>query len=284
MALNAYIAATQRLVHDTAGQRYSTTDLTTYINTARSQLALEGECVRFLYGLDGMLSLAGTTVSGSPIISGITSTSGLQNGWGLYGTGIPNNATVASFTGTSITMSANATATGATTVNTQIQTVINQETYLMPTDVSLGAGVKNIIQLKSISINFGGAQGSNQYMLSQLDFTALQAYYRFYGPNLVGNPAIWARYQSKVYLRPIPSQTYPMQWDTVCSVIDLVNDASVEAIPYPFTDCIPYFAAYLALMNSQRPQDADNMFKLYEQFNGRARKFIQRTYAPSIYS
>lgn len=283
MALNAYIGATQRLLHDTTGQRYSTSDLTTYINSARSQLALEGECVRFLYGLDGMYTLTGTTTSGSPIITGIASTTGLQTGWGLYGTNIANNATIIGLTGTTVTMSANATGSGTQSFTTQIQTATNQEVYAIPTNVAPAQGIKDVIQVRTIAVNFGGAAGSNQYMLENCDFSTLQAYYRFYGPNLVGNPAKWARYNNNVYMRPIPSQAYPMQWDTVCSVIDLVNDTTVEALPYPFTDAVPYYAAYLALMNSQRAQDAENMFKLYEQFTKRARSFFQRTMLPSMY-
>lgn len=283
MALNAYLGATQRLLHDTAGQRYSTTDLTTYINSARSQLALEGECVRFLYGLDGMYTLTGTFTSGSAAVTGIVSTSGLQAGWGLYGNYVANNATIVSIGANSIVMSADAIGTGTASFGTQIQTTANQEIYPMPTNVATLQGILNVVQVRTIAVNFGGSQGSNQYMLEQTDFSELQAYYRFYGPNLVGNPAKWARYNNNVYLRPIPSQAYPMQWDTICSVIDLVDDSTVEALPYPFTDAVPYYAAYLALMNSQRAQDADNMFKLYEQFARRARTFFQRTMMPSMY-
>jgi hypothetical protein len=221
MALTAYLTATQRLLHDTSGTRYPTIDLTAYINTARSQLALEGECVRVLYGAD-------------------------------YST--TNN------------------------------TVTNQETYNLPTTVATNYGIKDVISVRSVSVNYGGQQGSNQYMLSQMDFTGLQAFYRFYGPNLVGNPAVWAFYQNKIYLRPIPSQVYPMQWDTMCSVIDLVDNTTPEAIPYPFTDCVPYYAAYMAYLNSQREADAKAMKVIYEEFAGRARKFVQRTYAPNVYS
>jgi len=180
-------------------------------------------------------------------------------------------------------MSINATGTGSATFGTQIQTTANQEIYAMPTSVAPSQGILNIISVRSIAVNFGGSQGSNQYVLENCDFSMLQAYYRFYGPNLVGNPAKWARYNNNIYMRPIPSQAYPMQWDTVCSVIDLVTDSTVEALPYPFTDAVPYYAAYLALMNSQRVQDADSMFKLYEQFTKRARSFFQRTMIPSMY-
>ena len=283
MALTAYIGATQRLLHDTAGQRYSTTDLTTYINEARSQLAVEAECVRFLYGLDGMYTLTGTFTSGSPVVTGITSTTGLQTGWGLYGSKVANNATITVVSSGTITMSANATASGSATFTTQIQTVANQEIYPIPTNVAPELGIADVIGVRSIAVNFGGAQGSNQYMLETCDFSELQAYYRFYGPNLVGNPAKWARYNDNIYMRPVPSQAYPMQWDTVCTVIDLTSDTTIEAIPKLFTYCVPYYAAYLALMNGQRAQDADGMYKLYDQFAKRARTFYQRTMTPSLY-
>lgn len=283
MALNAYVGATQRLLHDTAGQRYSTTDLAIYVNMARSQLAVEAECVRFLYGFDGMYSLTGTFTAGSPIISGIANTTGLQQGWGLYGNYVTNYATITAIGTNTVTMSSNASGSGSATFGTQIQTVANQEIYALPTAVAVPQGIQNVIGIRSIAVNFGGTQGSNQYMLETCDFSELQAYYRFYGPNLVGNPAKWARYNNNVYLRPIPSQAYPMQWDTVCTVIDLVDDSTVEAIPQLFTYAVPYYAAYLALMNGQRAQDADAMYKLYDQFSMRARKFYQRTMTPSLY-
>jgi hypothetical protein len=283
MALNAYVGATQRLLHDTAGQRYSTTDLTIYINDARSQLAVEAECVRFLYGLDGMYTLTGTFTSGNPVITGIADTSGLQQGWGLYGNNVATNATITAIGTNTVSMSANAIASGSASFTTQIQTVANQEIYPIPTAVAPQLGVQDVIGVRSIAINFGGSQGSNQYMLETCDFSELQAYYRFYGPNLVGNPAKWARYNNNIYMRPVPSQAYPMQWDTVCTVIPLVDDSSVEAIPQLFTYCVPYYAAYLALMNGQRAQDADAMYKLYDQFAKRARTFYQRTMTPSLY-
>jgi len=45
MALNAYISAVRILLHDTLGQFYSDATLTGFINEARQQVALEGECI-----------------------------------------------------------------------------------------------------------------------------------------------------------------------------------------------------------------------------------------------
>ena len=75
----------------------------------------------------------------------------------------------------------------------------------------------------------------------------------------------------------------PMDWDCICTPVVLVDDTTAEAIPYPWTDCVPYFAAYLALMNSRRPEEAANMFKLYETFMKRARSFSESTFVPSYY-
>jgi len=62
----------------------------------------------------------------------------------------------------------------------------------------------------------------------------------------------------------------------VCLPITLVSDGTAEAIPYPWTDAVPYFAAYLALLSAQSPArtaDADRMMQRYELFMGRARQF-----------
>jgi hypothetical protein len=54
-----------------------------------------------------------------------------------------------------------------------------------------------------------------------------------------------------------------------------VNDTTAEAIPYLWTDAVPYFAAYLALLSSQtgaRTADADKMMQRYTEFVERAKR------------
>jgi hypothetical protein len=173
MALNAYIGATQRLLHDTAGQRYSTTDLTTYINSARSQLALEGECVRFLYGLDGMYSLTGTFTSGSTTVTGIASTTGLQVGWGLYGNYVANYATIVSVGSNSIVMSSAASGTGSAAFGTQIQTTTNQEIYPLPTSVAIREQTVDTLaaHFEKMADNLAGKGVDKQLILEQAMIT-----------------------------------------------------------------------------------------------------------------
>jgi hypothetical protein len=83
------------------------------------------------------------------------------------------------------------------------------------------------------------------------------------------------------YIDPPPDLVYSLLIDCSCYPAALVADTDVEAIPYLFTDSVPYFAAYLALMSSQtsaRVEDAQKMFDLYKMFVDRA----SQASAPSV--
>jgi hypothetical protein len=75
------------------------------------------------------------------------------------------------------------------------------------------------------------------------------------------------------YLDPPPDLIYSLLIDCSCYPNALALDTDVEAIPYLFTDAVPYYAAYLALMSAQssaRIEDAQKMFDLYKMFVDRA--------------
>lgn len=76
------------------------------------------------------------------------------------------------------------------------------------------------------------------------------------------------------YLDPIPDDVYTLYCDCVCYPITLDTDAAVEAIPFPFTDAVPFFAAYYALLAAQlqaRRADAEAYYGYYQTFLERAR-------------
>jgi hypothetical protein len=78
------------------------------------------------------------------------------------------------------------------------------------------------------------------------------------------------------YVDPLPDIVYTLNCDCACYPIALAEDTDPEALPYLWSDAVPYFAAYLALMSAQtgqRLQEAQQMFQLYEQFAARARAF-----------
>lgn len=105
-----------------------------------------------------------------------------------------------------------------------------------------------------------------------------------------GQPNEWAQFAQgeagSVYIDPVPDIPYTMNLDTVCVPVPLVDDSTPEAIPYPWTDCVPYFAAYLAFLASQVPArqaDGDRMLQRYEEFKNRARRYSTPDVLPSMY-
>lgn len=102
-----------------------------------------------------------------------------------------------------------------------------------------------------------------------------------------GPPFEWSQYQQgaapghtgssgggSFYIGPPPDAVYTLNCDCVCYPSALVTDGDPEIIPYLFTDAVPYFAAYYALMSAQtnaRLNDALNYYKIYQEFVDRAR-------------
>lgn len=109
-----------------------------------------------------------------------------------------------------------------------------------------------------------------------------------------GAPEVWSQYSrgasgggsitgvgsgslisGSFYVDPIPDLAYVITADCVCYPQALSSDSDVEAIPFLFTDAIPYYASYLALLTSQTGQrnaDAIRYFEIYKMFVERAVK------------
>lgn len=290
LSLNTYIQQTQRLLHDPNGEAYSTTDLTAYINEGRGQVALESESVRFLYGQQGW-TVTGTT-NGTTLVSAVSSTMGVVKGYFVTGSGIAPGTTVASFSINTITLSQAATgsATVTLTIQPNNQTIVNVEAYPYPPTgggLATPLGIDSVFQVKSVTCLWGGGQTSNvnQYTLAYREFTRYQAFYRWYGPNNIGQPELWTNYNGSVLLQRIPSMVLGMQWDSCCNVTDLTGaNTDVDALTRPWYDCVKYYAAYLAYLNAQRFEDSDKMFALYTKFMQRAQSFRQRTLVSNVYA
>lgn len=158
-----------------------------------------------------------------------------------------------------------------------ISTVINQRPYNFSginTGVAAVTGIAGVINVRSLSYNVG-------------DGTLWMApkawpWFSLYELNNVtpvpGAPKVWSQFAQGVagsfYISPQPDLVYVLNCNSVCYPIPLIDDTTVEAIPYPWTDCIPFFAAYWALMSAQtnaRMNDAIQYYKMYKEFSDRAR-------------
>ena len=102
-----------------------------------------------------------------------------------------------------------------------------------------------------------------------------------------GAPRDWCQYgqgaQGSFLLNPVPNAATALHLDLVFLPIPLVDDATVEAIPYPWTDAVPYYAAYQAYLTAQDSGNAKNMLDLYEIFMRRARTLATPTVLPLQY-
>ncbi len=225
--LTAYLARTTQLLQNPAAPTvlYSTSDLTSYINQARGQLAGEAECVRYL----------GT-----------------------------------------------------------LTTTIDQRNYnfsSISTGTASVTGVAGVIHVRSVRY----AVGDGYQWVTPRAWPWFELYHLNNPVPDSGPPNDWAQYSQggsgigsitgigtgtmisgSLFLDPIPNLAYVLTCDAVCYPQALTADTDVEAIPYIFTDAIPYFAAYLALLSSQnnaRMADAERYFGYYSTFLQRARTF-----------
>lgn len=219
MALTLYQQQTQRLLYDPVQSEYSLSDLTVYINIARTQIAASTQCLRYTASL--------ATVSGT-------------------------------------------------------------QTYALSTFTGAPSGVAGALNVRMAARQVNVGPPVTRSFLELRNWEWFFAYY-YSAINTAANaaPTIWSVQEpgplGSVALYPTPDAAYTISFDAVGYPIPLVDDTTAEALPLPWTDSIPYFAAYLAYLNSQRDRDAAQMFQLWQQFASWGTKQTTPTVLPSFY-
>lgn len=167
-------------------------------------------------------------------------------------------------------------------------TVLAQEVYTFasvnPTIQTNFPGVDSILGVMTVAVNQGDTL---KPVLDQMAWSEFQAYLRSYNIGLENYPTVWAQYaqgaMGSIYVWPIPSGAYSMDWDCYCLPAALTSDTDPEVIPYPWTDAIQFYAAYKAYLNAQRPDDAATMWAEYGKFMQRATAFSNQIMIPGFY-
>lgn len=158
-----------------------------------------------------------------------------------------------------------------------ISTVVGQRDYSFASISTVSvSGVQGVLNIRSIQ--YGVASGMK--WVNARGWTWFN-FYRLNNPvPQSGFPTDWSQLQpganGTFYLDPIPDIVYTLTCDTVCYPVDLVDDTTPDAIPYLWSDAVPYYAAYLAFLSSQVParqNDANRMFERFSEFMSRARRF-----------
>jgi hypothetical protein len=217
MALNNYITLAQRLLNDPNAQFYAVTDLTSYINIGRGQLAAISGCLAF------RVPVSVSFGSGAMAYSAIAS----QNA---------------------------------------------------PTGCNLP------VNIRSVSVQ--NSDGSRS-RLTQRPWPYFDSYY-LSGPQSTasGKPAVWSVLLEgtlgTLYFSPQTDGNYMMTVESTWEPIALQTDDDPEALPYPWTDAIPYYAAYYAYYNAQRMDDAERMLGPFEQITGISRAAVTPRLLPDF--
>lgn len=165
-------------------------------------------------------------------------------------------------------------ASGCVRVLVRAQTLTNQEQYGFKdwtAIVQLTPGVREIIAARTLAIAIGPGEGAWKPVWNRLVWSDFQARFRIWNRAWIGTisyPGFWAQYgfgiAGSVFLAPIPSQQQPMELDCSCSPFPLLSDDDAEAIVQPWTDSVPYMAAFFCLAQQQRLQDAQGMLALFQ--------------------
>jgi hypothetical protein len=156
-------------------------------------------------------------------------------------------------------------------------------------------GYGYVYAVRSISLVWG----SFQYSVERVSFSKYQAVVRNYTEGFNYIPCVAAQFgfgqSGSMYLYPIANDVYQMFWDCFCVPMDLIGAAGeIEALPQPWTDAVPFYAAYQLLNSMQvspaginenlaRMKQADRMFGEYTKFLLRARQFSSRGMTNNFY-
>lgn len=159
---------------------------------------------------------------------------------------------------------------------------------LVDIDTGADTGIEGVLKINSIM--YVVAEGG--LWIAPQSWPLFQTTYLAKVVPQTGAPQDWALFgQGNVgnfYLDPIPDVEYELTLDCICYPSDLTGAVDeVDPIPTLWDDCVPYFAAYLALLSAQtgqRQADADRMYNRYQTFVGMARQFSNPQQSGYLYS
>lgn len=150
------------------------------------------------------------------------------------------------------------------------------DTYLF-SDAAVGN--TSIFDVVAINLIYNGLR----VVLDMMPKTQLDATYRVFQSTYRDRPAAWCRFGSQgVIFGPVPALAYVTEWDCVVFSADLVASTDADQLPYPYTQPVPYYAAYLAKINEQQQDEAQLHLEKY-QYYVNAINAVRTGMVPSMY-
>lgn len=295
-AYNTYLQQVQRFTRDAKQDLLNPEDLLNYVNRARREVAARTQCIRRLTPISGAVVSIAVTAGGSGYTNPTVAISSpdFPSGRGANPNGLQALASAVFVNGiiTQITVNlggagyfepvvsiTDPTGTGATasaTISKINQLNTGQEEYkFSDIDVTMFPGVASVYAIQSVSVIYA----DYRYSLPMYDFSTYQAKIRQYPFQYQYVPAFCSQYgqgtDGSFFAYPLPSQVYQWEFDCFCMPQDLVNDLSVEAIPQPWQDVVPYYAAHLAFLELQNMNSGAYYMKLFDDMTLRKSQYAR---------
>lgn len=265
-------------------------DLVSYINRARREVAMRAQCIRRLTPISGSVISANVTAGGSGYTLPVATISApdFPSGQAPFPNGDQATAVATQIGGVinsvqvtygghgyfqpTVTITDGAGTGAVATLNLSPINVVVQAQEVYPfsgISVSMFPGVQSVYMIKSSSLIYS----NYRYSLPCYAFSVYQAMIRQYPFQYQYVPTFCSQFGQgaggSFYLYPLPSQTYQIEYDCFCLPQDLIDNRSVEAIPDPWTDAVPYFAASLVYEELQNLNYARYYMDKYDMMLGR---------------
>lgn len=280
--LAQYRLECRRLLHDATAKFWSNSELNDYLNDARARVCSDTGCLRRL--VTAYLSQA---TEQYPIggVTGFNLTaggSGYADGTYALGIGVSD-------------LGSDATAT-YTVVDGEVDSITLTDTgtgYITVPSVTFPSGggsgaaaTAGIIPNQTLDImNITVIWGNQRIPLRYMPFTEFNAKLRAWIVNQQ-TPVCWSRYGTSggaVFVQPVPDQTYPTEFDTAILPDDLVDDADVDVIQYPFTAPVAYYACWKAKQKQQAYGEGEIFLTDYKRKVLEAQASVQMRRIPNPY-
>lgn len=148
------------------------------------------------------------------------------------------------------------------------------QSYSFSAVTALPSGVQTVLGARMLRIQTLPGPPPSWRRLEQRSWEWFSTYRLSQSVTAAGMPTMVAQLNPGItgtlWFDPIPDVAYVIAIDAVCHPVELVDDTTPEALTYPWSEAVPYYGAYLALLNSQRWADADSMWRRYREFELRA--------------
>ena len=291
-----YMQDTQRFLREQRQELSNPDDLIAYINRARRDIAGFSQSIRVLTPSAGSIKSITVTAGGTGYTNPAVTVSApdFPSGRPPFPSGAQATASAVVIGGiiTQINVAyggdgyfkpivtiTDATGTGATATATTTyinEVVQGQEVYnFSDVDLSINPGVESVYAVRSVSIIYN----NYRYSLPMYSFSVYQAMIRQYPFQYQFVPTFTSQFgqgtSGSLYMYPLPSQTYQVEYDCQCLPSDLTDDQSVEALPMPWRDAVAFYAVHLAFLELQNFNAAQGYLALYEKFAQRYSNFAR---------